>query len=405
MESTSSSQVLLARQPIFDARQQVVAYELLYRSDESRDQAIFRDSSATVEVILNTYTSISDGGTVKRLPAFINLTTELLLERNFPELPKKQVVLELPSGLEPTLEIARAIQALVKEGYRVALDNYGHDARWAPLLKLAHMVKINVTEHSLEKLTADVQQLAAYKVVAIATHIETHEMLDHCNKIGFKLFQGRFLSKPKIVTGRRVSGNSVALLQLMQALQNPATKPDELEQLIVRDPVLTYKLLRIINSAAYSLVRKVESVSEAVVLLGMEQIRRWATLITMTENKDKPEELSRALLIRGRMCEEIATAQKHANSGSYFMAGMMSGLHAVLDIEQAAMLQEVPIADDIRQAIVAYEGDIGQVLKNTINYENGDWDQLPTNFDGNMYEACYRAGLAWAQEAMQAISD
>ncbi|WP_027856519.1 EAL and HDOD domain-containing protein [Marinobacterium jannaschii] len=405
MESISSSQVLLARQPIFDARQQVIAYELLYRSEESRDQAIFRDSAATVQVILNTYTSISDGGAVKRLPAFINLTTELLLERSFPELPKKQVVLELPADLEPTLETAKAVQALVQEGYRVALDNYGHDARWAPLLKLAHMVKINVTEQNMERLAADIRQLAEFKVVAIATHIETHEMLDQCHRIGFKLFQGHFLSKPKIVTGRQVSGNSVTLLQLMQALQNPSTKPEELEQLIVRDPVLTYKLLRIINSAAYSLVRKVESVSEAVVLLGMEQIRRWASLITMTQNKDKPEELSRSLLIRGRMCEEIATAQKRPNPGGYFMAGMMSGLHAILDIEQTAMLQEVPIADDIRQAILGFEGDIGQVLQNTINYENGDWDKLPASFDATLYENSYRAGLAWAQEAMMAIAD
>jgi len=173
--------------------------------------------------------------------------------------------------------------------------------------------------------------------------------------------------------------------------------------LIMRDPALTYKLLRIVNSAGYSLVRQVESIAEAIVLLGLEQVKKWATLIAMSSNQDKPEELSRSLLIRGRMCEEVARAAKLSNYGSYFMAGMMSGLHAMLDIERETMLEQVPLGDDIKEAVSLGQGPIGAVLRNVVNYENGDWDLLPPDLDGNIYDKAYRASLEWTQESMQAM--
>jgi EAL and modified HD-GYP domain-containing signal transduction protein len=142
-----------------------------------------------------------------------------------------------------------------------------------------------------------------------------------------------------------------------------------------------------------------------VVLLGLEQVKKWAMLISMSANKDKPEELSRVLLIRGRMCELVATTQSLQSPTSYFMAGMMSGLHAMLDIQQESMLAQVPLGDDVKAAIRGHEGPIGDVLKNVINYENGDWDRLPVDFDGAAYDWAYRASLQWAQESMQAMHE
>ena len=195
----------------------------------------------------------------------------------------------------------------------------------------------------------------------------------------------------------------MALMQLIQELQSTKATPERLEELIIRDPALTYKLLRIVNSAGYSLVRQVESIAEAIVLLGLEQVKKWATLIAMSSNQDKPEELARSLLIRGRMCEEVARAAKLTNHGSYFMAGMMSGLHAMLDIERETMLEQVPLGDDIKEAVSLGQGPIGQVLRNVVNYENGDWDLLPSDLDGNIYDKAYRTSLEWTQESMQAM--
>ena len=404
----ADSQVLMARQPIFDRSQKVVAYELLYRTEDAQGHALFNSSDsgasdATGEVILNAYTSISDSGELKRVPAFINLTRDILVNRSLPEVSKKHIVLEILEDVTPDAEVIEAVRQLHAEGYRIALDDFIFSPEHIPLLELAHIVKVDVFELTPEQVREQVQHLKKYKVTLLAEKIETHTQLEECIDLGFKLFQGHFLSKPKVVKGKKIQGSQVALMQLIQALQGNDTTPERLEELIIRDPALTYKLLRIVNSAGYHLVRQVESIAEAIVLLGLEQVRKWATLIAMSSNDNKPEELSRGLLIRGRMCEEIAQAEKLGNHGSYFMAGMMSGLHALLDIERETMLQEVPLGDDIKNAVSLGQGDIGQVLRNVVNYENGDWDLLPMDLDGPLYDRAYRASLEWTQESMQSM--
>lgn len=403
MDNSENSQVLMARQPIFDRNQKVVAYELLYRTEDAQGHALFSNSEATSEVILNAYTSISDSGELKRVPAFINLTREILVEQQLPEVSKKHIVLEILEDIEPDKEVVDAVRKLHSEGYRIAMDDFVYDPKFDALLELAHIVKIDVYELGLENVRKQVQTLKKHKVTLLAEKIETHDELQACVDMGFKLFQGHFLSKPKVIKGKKIQGSQVALMQLIQELQSSQATPEKLEELIIRDPALTYKLLRIVNSAGYSLVRQVESIAEAIVLLGLEQVKKWATLIAMSSNQEKPEELSRSLLIRGRMCEEVALALKLNNYGSYFMAGMMSGLHALLDIERETMLEQVPLGDDIKDAVTMGQGPIGQILRNVVNYENGDWDLLPSDLDGNLYDAAYRASLDWTQESMQAM--
>ncbi|WP_286238890.1 EAL and HDOD domain-containing protein [Neptuniibacter halophilus] len=403
MEHTDNSQVLMARQPIFDRNQKVVAYELLYRTEDAQGHALFANTEATSEVLLNAYTSISDSGEMRRVPAFINLTRDILVEQKLPEVSKKQIVLEILEDIEPDDELLDAVRKLHNDGYRIAMDDFVYEPKFDALLEYCHIVKVDVFELDSEQIKEQVKALRKHKVTLLAEKIETHEKLEECIELGFKLFQGHFLSKPKVIKGKKIQGSQVALMQLIQELQNPKATPEKLEELIIRDPALTYKLLRIVNSAGYQLVRQVESVAEAIVLLGLEQVKKWATLIAMSSNQDKPEELSRSLLIRGRMCEQVAQNEKRPSPGSYFMAGMMSGLHALLDIERDTMLEQVPLGDDIKNAVSLGQGPIGEVLRNVVNYENGDWDLLPMDLDGTLYDKAYRSSLEWTQESMQAM--
>nr|WP_320134983.1 HDOD domain-containing protein [uncultured Amphritea sp.] len=405
MDMTSDPQVLMARQPIFDRHQRVVAYQLLCRDEQNTDSPLFNHSVASSEMLLNSYTSISDQGELKRVPAFINLNRSLLLADVFPELPRKNIILEIHKNINPDREVIVAVYRLVKAGYRIALDHFTYKPEYEPLFKMAQIIKLDVKDLNAEEIAEQARLLKPFKVTLLAENIQTVEMLEACTKLGFKLFQGHFLSKPKAVKGKKVDPNRAALFELVQELQNPNTTPERLESLIIRDPVITYKLLRIINSAAYSLVRKVESLTEAIVMLGMAQIRKWATLIALNNQSGRPEEICRALLVRGRMCEEIAMAQKRSNPGSYFMTGMMSNLHLLLDTDRESMLSEVPLSDEIKNAILLNEGDMGETLLYVSNYEAGDWDLLPTSFDSNLYESCYRKALDWSKEAMQALNE
>lgn len=395
----------MARQPIFDRDQNVVAYELLYRTEQQTQHADIQicGSAATSQVILNVYSSIFDSEESQKVPAFINLTEQLLLSGNIPDLPRKRVVIEILEDVQVTDELVAAVQKLRDDGYRIALDDYLHDEAYDPLLKLAHIVKVDVLGMSIEQIQEQVDKLRPYRVNLLAEKIETHEIMEACKEMGFKFFQGYFLSKPKLIKGRKLEGNQMALMQLMQELQNPNTTPARLEELIMMDPVLTYRLLRIVNSADFKLVRQVTSISQAIVLMGLEEVRKWATLIAMTSTPDKPEELSRQLLMRGRMCEQVAARTAPDIASSSFMAGMLSGLDALLDVDKQTLMRQVPLDDEIKQAINLGSGRVGDILVNVLLYERGEWDALPGDINLGLYDECYRQSLKWASESLGAM--
>lgn len=403
--NTNKEQPLLARQPIFDAQQRVIAYELLYRDERHLDAVLQTDPDAqsSSEVLLHAYTSISDQGEVKRVPAFVQIAPRMILEGVMPALPARQVVISIRLSEPDNKALLQALLQMSKDGYRIALSNFNYSPEFDTALKIARIVKLDVQGLHRDAIKQKAAELAPYKVTLLAGNITSFETLEDCIEAGFKLFQGSFLKKPQVVKGRRVNANQVALMQLLQALQDPGATPEELEDLIIRDPILTYKLLRIVNSAAYSLVRQVESVAEAVVLLGMEQVRKWTTLIATTANRNKPEELTRILLTRGHMCEMLAQSEQLPNPSAFFMVGMMSGLHAMLDIGQETLLEQLPLSEDIKLALSRGEGTMGEVLKQVIAYESGNWDQLPENFNVSLYEAAYRHSLKWTRESMQAM--
>ena len=406
--TASNQQVLLVRQPIFDREQRVIGYELLGQGEDSGLNMMLAndpESDHSSNLILSVYTTLSEQGEEKRVPGFISISEALILENSLPQLPAKQLVIQVcPTG-QNTEALIERVQNLVADGYRLCLEVVHFSKTILPLLDLVQIARFDVSLLDAEGIKKRVSALRKHKVTVMATHIHSMEQLQECIDAGCRLFEGSFLSRPRIVKGKRINSNEIAILQLMQALQKPNVKPEQLQELIMRDPVLTYKLLRIVNSAAYSLVRRVDSISQSVVMLGIEQVRKWATLIAATSHQEKPEELSRSLLIRGRMCELIAEGSKYPNPSSFFMAGMMSGFHLMLDITPDDMLSQVPLGEDIVLAISKREGLMGDVISHAIAYESGDWDQLPADFDIGLYENAYRKSLSWAKDAMLAMHE
>ncbi|WP_421863571.1 EAL and HDOD domain-containing protein [Motiliproteus sp.] len=405
-QTSSNSQTLMARQPIFDRQLKVIAYELLYRSDNDNDSDFLEGDQASSQMLLN-FTSISDEGTTKRVPAFIKLTREMLLNQTLPTLLCKQVVAELPGDIEIDKPLLLAVQKLRQDGFKVSIDDFIFDPKYALLLKLVNIVKIDVSKLDEDEVKQQLDALSSYKVTLLAKRIDKLDHLYECVDMGFKLFQGHFLSKPQVVKGKKnVSANSLALMQVVQEVQNPNTTADKLEHLIIKDSVLTFKLLRIVNSAAYALTRKIDSLNQAIVMLGLDQVKKWATLIAMSSNKDKPTELSRALLVRARMCELLAESKGYPDTSNFFLVGIMSEIDALMDMRMDEVLKQIPLNEELKAAIGKRKGTQGEVLKAAFAYERGEWDRL-SEFDINdaVYEGAYRHSLSWAQEVMQSMSE
>lgn len=401
--TAANSQVLLVRQPIFDHEQRVVGYELLGSGAATDLNLMAADDSG--ELILSVYTTLSEQGEEKRVPGFVSIPEAMILQDELPQLPARQVVMQVHSSDATRPQLQEKLASMVADGYRIALEVDKLSKSILPLLDIVQIARVDVSTKSAEEIGKWVKVLRQHKVAVMAVQIASFEQLGECIEAGCKLFEGSFLSKPKVVKGRKINANEVALMQLIQSLQKPNVKPEEIEQLVMRDPVLTYKLLRIVNSAAYSLVRKVESIAQAVVMLGMEQVKKWATLIAATSHQEKPEELSRTLLIRGRMCELIAEGMKYPNPPGFFMAGMMSGFHLMLDITPEELMDQIPLGEDIQEAVRDRTGLMGETITHAIAYESGDWDQLPADFDSALFETAYRQSLQWTKESMLAMHE
>ncbi len=399
-EAESIPTAIMVRQPIYDAELKVVSYKILYKDVEVAASTLLGDSEFAVQVMLEEYTSVFEAGEIKRLPAFIALplgtATELRGSVN-----EGEIYVELDAGSASESAFLPCLKHLTEQGFKVVLGNYGFSELSDEIINLVSVVRLDVHGMSREQVEEQMMQLRCYEeLLLLGERIDSVEVLEQCVELGFDLFQGQFLSKPRAMSDGKISANQTAVLQLIAELQDPNTTPEALEKIVEMDPVLTYKLLRIVNSAAYSLVREVTSIADTIVMLGFEQVKQLAIVISTSVESGKPMEMSRSMLIRGRMCEAVARQQDPGNKSAYFLAGTMSGLHLLLDTTQENLMKQLPVSDDIRAAILEGEGVIGKVLKNASHYEAGSWDDLSEEIDFDLYESAYMDGIRWVNEIM-----
>jgi EAL and modified HD-GYP domain-containing signal transduction protein len=271
--------ILVSRQPIYRANLTELGYELLFR-DSEKDAASFADGDhATAEVIVNAFMEIGLDEVVGKHLAFINFDRNLILAKYCECLPSERVVLEILETIRPDPQLVKKLQELRQLHYRFALDDFVRVEGFAPFLEVASFVKFDILaieEGSLEQCIAAVRK---YPVELIAEKVETQEQFERCKALGFDCFQGYFFWRPQLMTAAGPPVSRAAAIRLFIKLNNPDVDLKELEQAISQDVSLSYKLLRYINSAIYSLRRPVGSIGHALALLGQEKIRTWASLL------------------------------------------------------------------------------------------------------------------------------
>lgn len=277
------------------------------------------------------------------------------------------------------------------------------DRRFDPLLNVVHVVKLDIQALGMANLPGVIQTLKPYQLDLLADKVETKEEFRQCLELGFSFYQGYFLSKPEPVKGKKITGNKVLLLQLLAELENEKATGASLEQIVINDAALTYKILKVVNSAAFAVPKEIESLSHAITLLGLQQIRRWIMLFLTTAENGKPNELTRNMLVRGRMCEILAEMTGRDNPMNFFVVGLLSQLDALFDIDMPELLEQVPLNHEIKEALLKSEGKMGSLLAEVCLYEKGQFDSLHGLVPQPHYEVAYRHSLKWADQVMQAL--
>lgn len=397
---------LLARQPIFNTHLKVVAYELLCRSSHA-NQANFSDGdAASSQVLLNAFTELSIDTVVGKHLAFINFTRNLL--KNPPPFDRTQLVVEVLEGQRVDSAMLHALKVLRQNNYTIALDDFVLTPETESLIPYADIIKLDVLQLSHAELVRHINFLKPFGIKLLAEKVETYEMLEFCKSAGFDLFQGYFLARPQIITGKKISDNKQSILQLLAALQDPDAPIEKIEKMIARDTVLSYKLLRLVNSAAFGLARKVDSLKQAIMMLGINKIKNWVNILVMSNISGKPHELSVSALTRARMCEAIAqTLNGGARTDGFFTVGLLSTLDAFMDMPLDALIGSISLSPHINDAILNQTGNEGKVLEITNFYEKGDWDKIDweyleqRNINAEQLAQIYLDTLGWVAKTME----
>jgi EAL and modified HD-GYP domain-containing signal transduction protein len=399
--------VFVARQPIFDASDRLFAYELLYRSGTQQNFAdgLSPDQMCT-DTVIHALLSIGlaplTGGTL----AFVNMTRDFLMRGLYELFDPKTVVIELLETVEPDEEVVAACRKLARAGYTLALDDFVNAPGYEPLLAMARIIKIDVLGQSEAELARVAKELAPCGARLLAERVETAEVRDMCRRLGFTLFQGYFYSKPQIVSHRELSVEHTTMLRLMALLDDAEASDTEIEDAFRSDPSLSYKLLRIANSAAFG-GRDVQSIGFALRMVGRKVLHRWLSLLlvsSVASTNGIAGELVLAALVRARLCELVAQRGKRAGDmGPLFLVGLFSLLDALLRMPMEGILARMAISADVKDALLSRSGPYAPTLSLVEAQERGDWQAVVDATKalgltpGDVSQA-YAEALGWAAE-------
>ena len=370
-----SAPVLLARQPIYTASKQLYGYELLFRGDFSAPN--FSGDAATSTVLLNALAELDLAQVTGGHKAFVNSTRALL--DHTPPAPPDQLVVEVLEDIIPDESVIQAVRRLKAAGFTIALDDFVPETTTHPLMSLADIIKLEVPAIAPAQLSKVCRTLVASGKQILAEKVETHDVFNTCRDAGCTLFQGYFLSKPELIHGQRLAENRTAVLQLVAAVNNPNATVPEIISTIKQDPSLSYKLLRLVNSAAFRRSSEIESIHMAVMLVGIGRIKAWATLLALSDLDDKPVALRQISLQRARFCELLAPHLEPGAEEIYFTVGLFSCLDAYFDQPMDVLLTRLPLDPRIREALERFKGRPGLALHTAI-----------------LYERCKLAGIHWS---------
>jgi EAL and modified HD-GYP domain-containing signal transduction protein len=401
------AELYIGRQPIFDKQLQVHGYELLFRDSPDSTANIADGDSATAQVLLNAFVEIGLENLVGKHQAFINLTRGYLLDNAISVLPSQQTVLEILEDVEVDDALVESVERLKGQGYRIALDDFVYDSRLDTLIKQANIIKFDVLLSSREEIARHARSVKQRNpgVQLLAEKVETHDEFEHYRDQGFDFFQGFFLCKPRLIKAQAITTNQALVYELMSKVLEPDTEITELAELIERDISLSHKTLRYINSPTNGMTRQVDSIRQAITLLGLDTIRNWVIILVLAKAGDKSSVLYNNLLVRARVCEALAMQAGLAKPTSFFTVGLLSGLDAIMDTTLKQALDPLPLAANIKDAITHKTGDKGLALHCALALETGDTDSVAFKaLEWDKIVRLHTEALQWADEASRLCS-
>ncbi|QOR67876.1 HDOD domain-containing protein [Cytobacillus suaedae] len=410
-------EVFVAKQPIFNEKEELIAYELLYRNSSHNAYSHVDGDQATTEVIVNSFLNIGFGELSNGKPCFINFTENLLKLKVPNYFTPLSVVVEILENVKATDEIVQICKELKSNGYTIALDDFfllHGDEKILELLHYVDIVKIDFLSTTRGARKQLMEYLKPYKLKFLAEKVETREEYETAVEDGYSYFQGYFFSKPVILQSHDIPSYYYSYLLVLEELDMPVPDIDHITKVIEKDLSISYKLLKLINSPTIRPKYEVSSIKQAVVLLGLIEIKKWIYVLAIKgENKDKNDltahEIIHLSLTRAKFGELIGKALgEQGTSSTYFLLGMFSLIDSILKVPLEKILRELPLTNEIKAALSGEQNQLRDILDLTINIEKNPPDSncmkpLSSSIDNFELFALYSKATLWARKLLQEV--
>ncbi len=384
--------LFLGRQPILDRNQNIVAFELLFRSGDVNHAQISDDFTATATVINHAFNEFGIEAALGPYRGFINMSESLLMSDVIEILPKDKIVMEILETVKINHALVERCKLLKSMGFEIALDDFTeYDPQLDPFLALADVVKIDilmVEPSELEKLAAKIKH---WPVKLLAEKVDSVEQFERCMTIGFDLFQGYYFAKPQIIKGKRLSHSELTLMKLLGQVMADAQEHD-IEETLKGNPHLSLNLLRLTNSVACGMNQKVSSIKTAITVLGRRQLQRWVQILLYSSGSQDhtfPNPILQLAATRGKMMELLSPKMGSKElEDNAFITGIMSLMDTLLGTPMNEILTTIPVSEEVKNALNGRQGVLGRLLNLVESLEKGDMAELEERL-----KACTRITL------------
>jgi len=342
-------------------------------------------------VLANTFFSFGLNDILAGKPGLINFTRDLLVKQTPLLFPKEHIIIEVLEDIEPEPEVIEALKAFRQQGFRIALDDFVYDKKFDGMIDLCHMIKFDLMETPLNTLSPLFSSVLADRpITLLAEKVETHEEFELAKEMGFNLFQGYFFSRPEILSQKGLSANQITNLKLISETSRIDPDLNVIKNLIKKDISVSFKLLKFINSAYFNRPNPIDTIKEAITLMGVTELKKFINLVVVSNlNPGKPNELIRTSVIRARMCEQCGTLLKTKFSpDEWFTMGLFSSMDAIMDMPMDEILATITLSDGIKDALLGKDPLFRQLHDLIISFEQGQWknDRFQTGKDSTLIQ-------------------
>ena len=406
-------ETFVARQPIFDTRNDVYAYELLYRKDAVQN---YFDPSADPDMasrrtLFNSFVEIGLDKLTGGRRAFVNFTKNLLLDGTPELLSPELLTVEILENIDPTPDVLEACARIKQSGFQIALDDFVFSETNFAFIDYTDIIKVDfllTPLHDIAVLTQFIRELQESgnrerPIRFLAEKVENKDVVNAAIKMGFEFFQGYYFSKPVIVGGRNINPTAINRMRLLHLSMKSEFSFDDVADVIRHDVGLSYRLLKFVNSANFGFRTVISNVQQALVVLGTDEARKWMALICLIElNQDNTPELTRMSLIRARFLEQVAqfTGKGKQKTESLYLLGMFSLMDAIMEVPMVEIFEQIHVDESVSTPLISRAGNDFELLRLIELYEQGDFDAAATQAEAlslpeNSLAEIYMEAIQW----------